>query len=73
MIHQILFTYLSCQTCQAKIHCDQCGATLSQSLLATNEINHIDLNMTSKTVTIDSPLDLNDLEIRLEDLGVLVD
>lgn len=73
MIHQLFFTYLACQTCQAKIHCDQCGISLSQSLLQTNEIVQADFNMTSKMVTLASSLNLDEIEIRLEDLGILID
>ena len=73
MIHQVSFIYLACQTCQAKIHCDQCGETLSQSLLQRSGIIQADLNMISKIATIDSSLPADDLEICLEDLGVLMD
>ena len=73
MNHQITFLYLACQTCQAKIHCEQCGADVTNSLLQMGGVDRVALNMVAKTLTVSGNISSDDLEMKLEDFGFLID
>ena len=73
MTHQMEFTYLACQTCQAKIHCERCGEEVSQSLLNMSGVDSVELNMITRRISISGNVDFDDLECKLEDLGFLLD
>ena len=73
MTHCMTFKFLACQTCQAKIHCDQCGEDVVAKLRNHGITGSIDLNMTARSIAVDTDMDIDDLEILLEDLGLLVD
>ena len=73
MIHQMSVQYPTCQTCQAKIHCDQCSRELEDRLLRMDEISRADLNLITKIITVETDLDADDLEAVLEDIGLFVD
>lgn len=70
MNYQISFTYLPCQTCTAKIHCEQCANTVTQSLLQINGITRAEIDMVKKQAAVDCSLDRDDLDEYLEDLGL---
>lgn len=69
---QISFTYLPCQTCSAKIHCEQCADTIAQSLLQINGITHVEVDMAAKQLVIIGSAHSQDVEAYLEDRGVFV-
>ena len=73
MNHQITFLYLACQTCQAKIHCEQCGADVTNALLQMDGIDSVAINMVVKTLAVSGNISGDDLEMKLEDLGFLID
>ena len=73
MNHQITFLYLACQTCQAKIHCEQCGEDVTNSLLQMGGVDSVALNMVAKTLAVSGNISGDDLEMKLEDLGFLID
>ena len=73
MTYQMTFQYLACQTCTAKIHCDRCGGEVAQSLLRLDGVDDVEINMVAKTISVSASADPDDIECRLEDLGVLVD
>ena len=73
MKHSMSFIYLACQTCQAKIHCDRCGEEVAQSMLQMNGVESVEINMITKNIAISGSVDMDDLEIKLEDLGLLLD
>lgn len=73
MTYQMTFQYLACQTCQAKIHCDRCGEEVAQSLLRLDGVDSVTLNMVARTISVSASADPDDIECKLEDLGVLVD
>ena len=73
MNYQITFLYLACQTCQAKIHCEQCGADVTNSLLQMGGIDRVALNMVARTLSVSGNISGDDLEMKLEDLGFLID
>ena len=71
-MQQMTFTYLSCQTCQAKIHCEKCGEEVRESLLRMGDVDRVEINMTAKTLLVDGNVESDDLEDKLEDLGLLI-
>ena len=73
MTYQMTFQYLACQPCTAKIHCDRCGEEVAQSLLRLDGVDNVEINMVAKTISVTADADLDDIECKLEDLGVLVD
>lgn len=73
MQHQISFAYLPCQTCNAKIHCDQCAETAAQSLLKLVGVTLAEVDMKNKVARVDCTMDLDDLEAAMEDIGMLPD
>lgn len=73
MNHQVTFSYLACQTCQAKIHCDRCGEEVAGSLMNMDGVERVEMNMKAKSLVVSGDVDVDDLEIKLEDLGLLVD
>lgn len=73
MNHQVTFSYLACQTCQAKIHCDRCGEEVASSLMNMDGVERVEMNMKAKSLIVSGAVDVDDLEIKLEDLGLLVD
>lgn len=73
MNHQITFLYLACQTCQAKIHCEQCGADVTNALLQMDGIDSVAINMVAKTLSVSGNISSDAVEIKLEDLGFLID
>ena len=73
MTYQMTFQYLACQTCQAKIHCDRCGEEVKQSLLRLEGVDSVELNMVAGTISVSASADPDDIECKLEDLGILVD
>ena len=73
MTYRMTFQYLACQTCTAKIHCDRCGEEITEALLRLDGVDDVALNMVAKTISVTADADLDDIECKLEDLGVLVD
>ena len=70
MDHQISFTYLPCQTCSAKIRCDQCSDLVVTSLMQIEGIVNAEVNMVKKQLAVNGAMELGKLEEYLEDLGV---
>lgn len=70
---KLSFFNLSCQTCTAKIHCEQCADTVAQSLLKINGVLHADVNMLTKQLVIAGTPDADDLEEHLENIGILIE
>ena len=70
MENQISFTYLPCQSCSAKIHCDQCSDLVAASLINMQGVASAAVDMVKKQLTVSGTMDLDELEERLEDLGV---
>ena len=72
MTHSFSISYIACQTCPAKIHCDQCEKQLEEALMRSKEINGASVQIGAKSVLIDSDLDADTLEELLENLGIFV-
>ena len=72
MTHRFPFFYMGCQTCQARVHCEECEERLSQMLMRLEGINGAVVQMANKQLAIDRDLDSGTLEETLEDLGIFV-
>ena len=73
MKHHIPFTYIPCQTCNAKIHCDQCAGEVAESLVKLGGISDVVVDMKNKFASMESAMDRDDLEACLEDMGLFPD
>ena len=65
-------TYMKCQTCDAKIHCDRCSKELEESLMRSWAVESVKLDMNKKLVYITGE-DEDDLLDALYDLGIFTD
>ena len=72
MKHELNFFHLACQTCQAKIHCEQCGEELTQSLLKFDGIHAVQIDMVAKSATVDAEIGEEKIEAYLEDIGLFL-
>ena len=66
------FTYLDCQKCKERIHCDHCEKRLTESLLRIRGIRSADIQMATKCLSVDTDQDADTLEEALEDLGIFI-
>lgn len=66
------FTYLDCQKCTARIHCDECESRLAEALTRISRIHSVKLEMAKKQIVLGTELDPEELEEMLEDLGIFV-
>ena len=73
MNHKFSFTYLTCQSCTARIHCEQCSEELSQRLQGKAGISKAQADIPNKQLCIASSLDEMDLLDLLEDMGIFAD
>lgn len=73
MTYQTSFIYLACQTCQAKIHCEKCAAEAREALLRMDGVDGAEVDMVTKTLSVSGNAEIDEVEIKLEDLGLLVD
>ena len=63
-------TYYRCQTCKEQVYCDGCEKLLVKQLSEESEIRNVQVNMTAKTLSLDTTLDADTLEEVLEDVGL---
>lgn len=73
MKHDLSFVYLACQTCQAKIHCDECEEKIVCALRQKDGIDTVTLSMKTKQALVEGNADLDDVEIMFEDLGLFLE
>ena len=64
--------YNPCQTCTAKIHCDDCDSGIVSALLARGDIESVSINIRRKELAVSTLMDEDDLIDRLEALGLFV-
>ncbi len=72
MTHSLSISYLACQTCHAKVHCDECEKRLEEALMRMQGVNGASIQMAAKQALIDGPIDIDTLEEALEDLGIFI-
>jgi hypothetical protein len=64
-------TYLKCQSCTAKIHCDACADEIRERLLGEGVKAVIDIP--NRSAAIETAMDEDDLLDLLEEIGVFAD
>ena len=68
------FSYLKCQSCTAKIHCDDCAAEIRERLMREAEIQDLQIDIPNKRISLaadfSDEMDLLDL---LEEVGIFAD
>ena len=73
MKHVFSFSYLTCQSCTARIHCDQCSVELQQRLTGKSGISNAQVDIPNKYLSIDAVMDEDDLLDLLEDMSIFAD
>lgn len=66
-------SFLTCQSCTAKIHCDDCSATLRERLLGRPGIQAAEVDVSKRRLLVSTDMDADDLLDLLENLGVFAD
>ena len=67
------FTYLACQSCTAKIHCEKCAAELQERFLKEDGVDTIAFDIPNKKLSVQARLDEMDLLDLLEEVGIFAD
>ena len=67
------FTYLACQSCTAKIHCEKCAAELQERFLKEDGVDAIAFDIPNKKLSVQARLDEMDLLDLLEEAGIFAD
>lgn len=67
-------TYLACQSCTAKIHCEKCAAELTERLQKQRGVTDVQIDIPARRISLQTDgLDEMDLLDMLEDAGVFAD
>lgn len=70
MTYTYSVTYLPCQICNARIHCDHCESQLEKSILRISGVHSASLNMATKSLLADITTDQDAFLDALEVLGL---
>ena len=73
MIYNTSVTYMSCQTCQAKIHCEECAKRLEEALQAVEGVHRVRVDMPKQLLEADAALSADDFAELLEEHGLFSD
>jgi len=65
-------TYMKCQSCSAKNHCDQCSEEVARDLLRQPGVSAVALDLNRKVIQISGPDEDLLLDI-LDDAGIFAD
>lgn len=64
-------TYLACQSCTAKIHCEKCAAELTERLQKQRGVSDVQIDIPARRMSLQTDgLDEMDLLDMLEDAGI---
>lgn len=67
-------TYLACQSCTAKIHCEKCAAELTERLQKQRGVSAVQIDIPARRMSLQADgLDEMDLLDMLEDAGIFAD
>ena len=67
-------TYLACQSCTAKIHCEKCAAELTERLQKQCGVSDVQIDIPARRMSLQADgLDEMDLLDMLEDAGIFAD
>ena len=64
-------TYLACQSCTAKIHCEKCAAELTERLQKQRGVSDVPIDIPARRMSLQADgLDEMDVLDMLEDAGI---
>ncbi len=63
-------TYMACQTCQSKVHCDECEARLEEAMMRLSGVRSASLQIAKQELLVNAEQSEDDLLDALEDLGI---
>jgi len=74
MNYEFSFSYISCQSCTAKIHCEKCAEELRERLLLRSGIGDAIIDISNKRIGVYAPgLDEMDVLDLLEEVSIFAD
>ena len=73
MTYTFKISYISCQNCQAKVHCDECEKRLEEAIMRLSGVYGASLQIANKTLLVDGQLNEDTLVDALEDSGIFVE
>ena len=73
MTYTFKISYISCQNCQAKVHCDECEKRLEEAIMRLSGVHGASLQIANKTLLVDGQMDEDTLVDALEDIGIFVE
>ena len=67
------YSYLPCQFCVGKNHCEQCGESIRQALLALNGVRAVVMDVPARKLTMTAEgVDFDDIAEQAEAAGVFL-
>ena len=73
MTYTFKISYIGCQNCQAKVHCDECETRLAEAIMRLSGVHGASVHMAPKTALVDCQIDEDTLVDALEDIGIFVE
>ena len=73
MTYTFKISYISCQTCHAKVHCDECEKRLEDAIMRLSGVHGASMQIANKTLLVDGQMDGDALVDALEDIGIFVE
>ena len=73
MTYTFKISYISCQTCHAKVHCDECEKRLEDAIMRLSDVHGASLQITNKTLLVAGQMDEDTLVDALEDIGIFAE
>ncbi len=66
------YSYLPCQFCVGKNHCDQCGEDIRQALMRVEGVHSVAMDVPARRLTVRFEGDPGEIEEAAESLGVFL-
>lgn len=73
MTYTYSITYLPCQICNARIHCDHCEGQLEKSIMRISGVRGASVQIAKKSLLVDAATDEDTLLDALEELGIFTE
>ena len=73
MTYNLSISYIACQTCHARIHCDECEKRLEEALMRIQGVRGASIQMARKQILADADMNEDDLLDCLEEIGIFAE
>jgi hypothetical protein len=73
MTYTLKVSYVGCQTCHARVNCDECEKRLEEAMMRLQCVHGASLMLPRKILLIDADQTEDELVEQLEDLGIFCD